>query len=85
MSLFLETNRGRRVTYEDEVRAGPDGRYTIRVPYANEGGPMATRVVDEYSLECEGDRARVSVNEDQVRAGSVVQAPTLCTGASRGS
>jgi dolichyl-diphosphooligosaccharide--protein glycosyltransferase len=85
LSLSLETNRGRLVTYEDQVRAGPDGRFAIRVPYANQDGPMATRVAGEYTLECEGDRARVRVGEAQVRAGSVVQAPTLCTGASRES
>lgn len=75
----VSTNRGRRFFYERRIRAGSDGSWRVRVPYATVGGPEALRVAPRYRVKC-GDEVRgVVVSEDAVRRGAVVVGPALCT------
>ena len=77
-SLTVRTNRGREILYSTRISAGEDGRYVLRVPYANLGGPGAVEVAEHYWLECGGQGAAVSVEEDAVARGAELAGPELC-------
>jgi dolichyl-diphosphooligosaccharide--protein glycosyltransferase len=78
LKLPLRTNRGRSLVYTASAVADADGRYLLRVPYANVGGPPAVEVAADYALECGGRAWRVRVREADVRAGAEVRGPSLC-------
>jgi asparagine N-glycosylation enzyme membrane subunit Stt3 len=77
-SLTLRTNRGREILYAARIVAGEDGRYALRVPYANLGGPGAVEVAEHYWFECGGQGTAVRVEEDAVARGAEVAGPELC-------
>ncbi len=79
-SVVLRTNRTREVRYWTAVAADAGGRYAIRVPYANVGGPASVRVADTYEIRCDGEVATVAVDEAAVAGGRIVAGPDLCGG-----
>jgi asparagine N-glycosylation enzyme membrane subunit Stt3 len=79
-SVVLHTNRAREVRYWSEAEADASGRYVLRVPYANVGGPASVRVADRYEVRCEGEVATVAVAEAAVAGGRSVAGPDLCQG-----
>jgi dolichyl-diphosphooligosaccharide--protein glycosyltransferase len=81
LKLPLRTNRGRSLDYTASAVADAEGRYRLRVPYANVGGPPAVEVAADYALECGDQVSRVRVREADVRAGAEVRGPSLCRGA----
>ena len=78
LSLRVETNRDRRFHYVDRVRSDADGRFSIRVPYANEGGPAGIDVSDAYALRCGLAVTYVSVTEEQVASGARIGVGDPC-------
>jgi dolichyl-diphosphooligosaccharide--protein glycosyltransferase len=78
LKLPLRTNRGRSLVYAASAVADSEGRYLLRVPYANVGGPPAVVVAADYALECGDEVLRVRVREADVRAGAEVRGPSLC-------
>jgi asparagine N-glycosylation enzyme membrane subunit Stt3 len=80
LELRLRSNRGRNLVYTASSVADAAGRYLLRVPYANVGGPPAVEVAEDYALECGGGVMRVRVGEADVRAGAEVRGPSLCGG-----
>ncbi len=76
--LPLRTNQGRYLVYRATVRADDAGRYAIRLPYANRGGPPATRTHVYYTLYCHAGSARAVIEEEHVRRGAEVPGPDLC-------
>jgi dolichyl-phosphooligosaccharide-protein glycotransferase len=82
VELALRSNRRRAFRWESDARSDAQGRYRLRLPYANYGSPPATHVGRYYVLRCRGEEAYVTVLEPQVEKGSVVHGPDLCTGAS---
>jgi asparagine N-glycosylation enzyme membrane subunit Stt3 len=77
-TLRVRTNRRRKFSYTTHTVASDDGRYELRVPYANAGGPRGVRVGRYYELECGGETARVRVGERAVMDGARVEGPELC-------
>ncbi len=84
-SVPLRTNRKRDLLYATSTRADARGRYVLRVPYANEGGPMATQVGPVYQLECEGQMKTAIISEAKVKRGGSVRGPRLCRRPGRSS
>ena len=78
LKLPLRTNRGRSLVYTASAVADAEGRYRLRVPYANVGGPPAVGVAADYALECGDEVMRLRVREADVRAGAEVRGPSLC-------
>jgi asparagine N-glycosylation enzyme membrane subunit Stt3 len=78
LALALRTNRGRRLVYRASGAADARGRYVLRVPYANRGGPPAVAVGSDYTLACRGETQRVRVREAEVRSDAEVPGPALC-------
>ena len=76
--LPLRTYQGRYLLYRATVRADDAGRYAIRLPYANRGGPPATRTHAYYTLYCHAGSARAVIEEEHVRRGAEVPGPDLC-------
>jgi asparagine N-glycosylation enzyme membrane subunit Stt3 len=71
-----------RMFYASTTRAGADGRYELRVPYAND--PPAGAGADElvrpgraYRLSSAGREVEIAVSDTQVRSGARVEAPSL--------
>ena len=79
LKLPLRTNRGRDLLYSATALADATGRYELRVPYANQGGPPDVIVGPVYELECEGDVKEAIVDERKVRRGGSIRAPRLCS------
>jgi dolichyl-diphosphooligosaccharide--protein glycosyltransferase len=79
-TLGVRSNRGRRFLYSALFNAAPDGRYELRVPYSNRGGPRQIEVDPAYRLECEDEQRLVSVDESDVMEGARVEGPRLCAG-----
>jgi hypothetical protein len=78
VSLPLRTNRRRELVYRAHTTAAADGRYVLRVPYANQGSPRAVRVGTEYSLRCGSESAPLVISESEVQSGAEVKGPDLC-------
>jgi dolichyl-diphosphooligosaccharide--protein glycosyltransferase len=78
-SVPLRTNRRRDILYSTSTLADARGRYVLRVPYANQGGPPDVIVGPFYRLECEGDVKEAIVDERKVRRGGSIRAPRLCS------
>ena len=78
LKLPLRSNRGRSLVHTASSVADAGGRYLLRVPYANVGGPPAVEIAADYALECGDEVMRVSVRETDVRAGAEVRGPWLC-------
>jgi dolichyl-diphosphooligosaccharide--protein glycosyltransferase len=80
-SVALRTNRGRELVWRTHARADAQGRYALRLPYANRGAPPSVRVAPQTSLACDGETAALVVDEASVRAGARLAGPTLCAAA----
>jgi dolichyl-diphosphooligosaccharide--protein glycosyltransferase len=78
LTLPLRTNRGRSLAYTASAVSDAQGRYAVRVPYANEGGPPAVEVAANYTLHCGGSVTRVRVRESDVRGDGEVRVPGPC-------
>jgi dolichyl-diphosphooligosaccharide--protein glycosyltransferase len=78
LTLPLRTNRGRVLVYAASAVADAQGRYALRVPYANRGAPPAVRAAPHYTLECEGESAPLWIDESAIRKGRTVRGPDLC-------
>jgi dolichyl-diphosphooligosaccharide--protein glycosyltransferase len=78
VALPLLTNRGRELVYRAHTIADASGRYALRAPYANQGGPPAVRVGPHYTLRCHSDSALLAISESQIRSGAEVAGPDLC-------
>jgi hypothetical protein len=63
--------------FSGETDAGPDGRYEIVVPYANDAAGGAIRPGDAYRIRSGGREVSLSVGDTQVREGARVEAPPL--------
>jgi asparagine N-glycosylation enzyme membrane subunit Stt3 len=78
VSIPLKTNRNRAFEYRTEIRADDEGRYRVRLPYANRGGPKSVRATKPYRFSC-GDKSRfLSVKERSVQRGRTLRGPRLC-------
>ncbi len=77
VSLELVTNRKREIEYTTSTIAGSDGRYRVRLPYANRGGPDVVRVAPHYTFESEGAVAQLSVDEESVLEARELAGPDL--------
>ena len=77
-SVALRTNRGRELAWRTHARADAQGRYALRLPYANRGAPPSVRVATETLLACDGEAAAVVVDEAAVRGGALLEGPALC-------
>jgi dolichyl-diphosphooligosaccharide--protein glycosyltransferase len=77
-SVRLTSNRGRSFEWRAQAKADAQGRWSLRVPYANAGGPPAVRVGPHYELACRSERAQLVVPEAAVRSGAALEAPPLC-------
>ncbi len=75
--LGYTSNRGRRGRFESRATAGPDGRYEIRVPYANRGAPPGVQADPSYAVSAGGRVVPVPVLERDVRSGARVDVPSL--------
>lgn len=74
----VRTSGGREFSYLDEVEAGPDGRFSVTVPYAE--GPQrysACGLAGPYELRSDGRTVPVRVSESDVLVGASVLAATL--------
>ncbi len=73
----LRTNRKREFEYRSSATVGDDGRYTLRVPYANEtagGGRVGViRVAPAYRIECGDAQQSIVVAEADVQAGATLR------------
>jgi dolichyl-diphosphooligosaccharide--protein glycosyltransferase len=78
LRLRLFTNRDRKTFYRASATADSKGRYRLRVPYANKGGPPSVRPGSHYILYCGDESVRVRIAERQVWTGAQVRAPDLC-------
>ncbi len=72
LRLTVQTNAGRRFLYERQSVAGPDGRFSFVVPYANEGSDTPCRPIGPYRLKIGGRVVYARVSEENVRNGSAV-------------
>ncbi len=77
-SLAVMTAGQRLFLYETRAAAGPDGRYRLRVPYANSPGRSAVDTDTHYVLQCAGEQIEIAIEEAEVRRGAVVHGPNLC-------
>jgi dolichyl-diphosphooligosaccharide--protein glycosyltransferase len=78
VALPLWTNRPRELVYRAHTIAEASGRYALRVPYANQGGPRAIRVGPHYTLRCRSDSAPLAISESEIQSGAEVVGPDLC-------
>ena len=78
LRLPLTTNRDRKGVYRASTTADAKGRYRLRVPYANKGGPPSVRPGSHYILECGDESVRVRIAERSIRSGADVRAAGLC-------
>ena len=75
--LELRTNRGRRIVYRTRTLADPKGRYSLRLPYANDGGRGSTETAPHYRVRSRGIESRVRVDERQVMEGAIAAGPNF--------
>jgi hypothetical protein len=80
--LDLTTNQGRRLTWAASARAGADGRYALRLPYATRGAPPAVAPAAAYRVHAEGVAAEgvsgeLALDERDVQEGRTVAGPDL--------
>jgi asparagine N-glycosylation enzyme membrane subunit Stt3 len=75
--LRIALGRSGRMTFSGETYAGPDGRYEIVVPYANDAGGGPIRPGDAYRIRSGGREVSISLSDTQVREGARVAAPPL--------
>lgn len=80
LRLPVETIQKRQFLYAARTEAAHDGRYSLRVPYANSAGAGVVRPAEQYELRCEGERGFVNVSEEAVSRGADVPGPDLCLG-----
>jgi dolichyl-diphosphooligosaccharide--protein glycosyltransferase len=74
----LRTNRGRELVFRTHAWADGEGRYALRLPYANRGAPPSVRVGPAYALACDGEHAQLVLREREVRRGATLAGPALC-------
>jgi dolichyl-diphosphooligosaccharide--protein glycosyltransferase len=75
--LDLETNQGRRFTWLATARAGADGRYGLRLPYATRGAPPAVQSAAAYRVQAAGASGELALDERDVQEGRAVIGPDL--------
>jgi asparagine N-glycosylation enzyme membrane subunit Stt3 len=75
--LRIAMGRRGRLVFSSETRAGPDGRYEIIVPYANDVPGREIRPGRSYELRSGSRAVAVSVSDAEVRQGARVEAPPL--------
>jgi len=83
LRLDADTAGYRHFSYETRTVARDDGRYALRVPYANPeeagaGAPGAVTPATHYVLECGDASGQVRVRERDVRRGHRLRGPDLC-------
>ena len=84
--LPVTTAQKRRFLYAARTHADENGRYALRVPYANsartptDSETFAVRPAVHYNLMCDGELIHVKVGEQAVVEGTDIQAPDLCLG-----
>jgi dolichyl-diphosphooligosaccharide--protein glycosyltransferase len=76
-TLPLRTNRRREFVYTARTTASADGRYELRVPYANVGGPPGVRAGPHYTLASGGATVELRVDEHSVTTGAEIAGPNL--------
>jgi dolichyl-diphosphooligosaccharide--protein glycosyltransferase len=67
------------VFFSSETRAGADGSFTLRVPYANDGAPGDVRPGRRYRLRSGASDVFVVVSEADVESGADVAAPAFAS------
>jgi len=77
-SLSLRTNRGRPFVYRARAVAEADGRYQLRLPYANGGDRWGVRTAPAYWIACGAERRPLVLSEAAVTTGAEVAGPDLC-------
>ena len=75
--LELRTNRGRRILYRARTITGPEGRYILRLPYANTGGQGPVQTASYYRVRSQGVEEQVRVDERQVVHGDSAVGPNF--------
>jgi asparagine N-glycosylation enzyme membrane subunit Stt3 len=75
--LELRTNRGRRVLYRARTITGPEGRYILRLPYANTGGQGPVQTASHYRVRSQGVEDQIRVDERQVVHGDSAVGPNF--------
>ena len=63
--------------YQVRTRADEEGRWAMRVPYANDGSVPGVDVGAFYTVEARSGSARVRIPEALVREGGTLEAPPL--------
>jgi len=66
--------------YQVRTRADENGRWTMRVPYSNDGHTPGIEVGEFYAIESEHESTQLRVSEAQIRAGATLRAPPLGNG-----
>jgi hypothetical protein len=80
-SLPLAADGGFAHVYRAVTEADATGRWSLRLPYGNDGVPGgAIRVGRSYSLASGEERRQLAVPEAAVRAGDVVEGPAFGRG-----
>ena len=77
ISVGILTNRRRPFDWSDTVVTGADGRFSVRVPYANEGSPPSVLVAPFYVFKSGETLRWVVIDEAQIRAGERIEGPDL--------
>ena len=75
--LELRTNRGRRILYRARTITGPEGRYILRLPYANTGGQGLVQTASHYRVRSQGVEDQIRVDERQVVHGDSTAGPNF--------
>ena len=71
----LHTNRGRRLVYRQKTATGLDGRYELRLPYANDAPSGAIATEPQWLIESGGETQSLVLPESAVVSGATVSGP----------
>lgn len=77
LRLPVHAGSAGRFVYRSETRADADGRYSLALPYANEGAVSDLRPAPHYDLQSGNARATLAVDEAAVRDGLPIDGPDL--------
>lgn len=72
ISVEVISNTGRRFTLRWPVQPDRQGRFSLRLPYAESANPKQARAAGPYQLELPGLVRKIQVNEQQVLQGEKV-------------
>lgn len=73
--IDVATPAGRRFTWRTEGRAGPDGRFRLRVPYATGRRSPGVETGRRLRVNVDGRASEISVPEAAVRSGLTLASP----------